>query len=251
VAGFGGWVEQLIAESTGKQGIGVIPISGEALGPPSAYGDDRLFVSLGPTAGLDELVLAGHPVVELPYQDPMDIGAEVLRFELATALAGALLGINPFDQPNVAEAKAATSRVLAEKPAGIGDESLSDLLAMIEPGDYVAIQAFVDPAEDGLLARIERARLAIRDQFRVATTVGVGPRFLHSTGQLHKGGPPSGVFIQVVGQDPEDLAIPGQSFGFSALKQAQADGDLQTLQAHGLRAGRIAVEELLTARIGG
>ncbi|MEJ7585841.1 MAG: hypothetical protein WKF43_17555, partial [Acidimicrobiales bacterium] len=151
-----------------------------------------------------------------------------------------------FDQPNVAEAKEATARVLAtggrdDVPA----EALGPLLDQVRPGDYVAIHAYVDP-EDGIVDAIEDARTALRDRLHIATTVGLGPRFLHSTGQLHKGGPPSGVFVQVVGDDPEDLAIPGSGYGFSTLKHAQADGDLATLRNHGLRAARVSIDDLLS-----
>jgi len=238
------WLEQLVAESTGKNGTGVIPIAGEPLGPPAVYGDDRLFVGIGDHRGLAPLAAAGHPVVEVPSHGAAGLGELVLTWEVATALCGAALGINPFDQPNVAEAKAATARVLEDGPADIETTAVADLLAGVKPGDYVAIQAYVDP-EAGVVDAISDARTSIRDRHRVATTVGLGPRFLHSTGQLHKGGPPSGVFLQVVGDDPGDMAIPGQPFGFSALKRAQAEGDLRTLQARGLRAGRVTLDDLL------
>lgn len=238
------WLEQLLAESTGKQGTGVIPIAGERLGPPEVYGTDRLFVGIGDHHGLARLAAAGHPVVELPSDGAAGLGALVLVWEVATALCGAALGINAFDQPNVAEAKAATQKVLDEGPSEVAAEPLSGLLDQVGPGDYVAIQAYVDP-ESGVVDALEDARTAIRDRLRVATTVGLGPRFLHSTGQLHKGGPPSGVFVQVVGDDPVDVAIPGQPFGFSTLKHAQAEGDLLTLRAHGLRAARVTLDDLL------
>lgn len=237
------WLEQLLAESTGKHGTGVIPIAGERLGPPEVYGDDRLFVAIGEHHGLDRLAEAGHPVVELPSGGPDGLGELVLTWEVATALAGAALGINPFDQPNVSEAKAATNEVLERGVTAVDPTPLADLLARVGPGDYVAIQAYVDP-EAGEVDLLEDARTAIRDRYQVATTVGLGPRFLHSTGQLHKGGPPSGVFLQVVGDDPTDVAIPGKPFGFSTLKQAQAEGDLRTLQTHGLRAGRVTLADL-------
>ncbi|HEX7130939.1 MAG TPA: hypothetical protein VF228_00095, partial [Iamia sp.] len=237
------WLEQLLAESTGKHGTGVIPIAGERLGPPEVYGDDRLFVAIGEHHGLDRLAEAGHPVVELPSGGPEGLGDLVLTWEVATALCGAALGINPFDQPNVAEAKAATNEVLEKGLGSIEITPLSGLLDLVGPGDYVAIQAFIDP-EAGEVDILEDARTAIRDRYRVATTVGLGPRYLHSTGQLHKGGPPSGVFLQVVGDDAVDVPIPGKPFGFSTLKHAQAEGDLRTLQAHGLRAGRVTLADL-------
>ena len=249
VATFGLWLEQLIAESTGKHGTGVVPVAGEALGPVDVYGDDRLFVSIGTppgdeVVGLDVLGDMGHPVVRLGLGDPTDLGAQVLLWEVATAVCGAVLGINPFDQPNVAEAKAATNDVLAGGPPDLPLGSLDDLLAKVQPGDYVAIQAYVDPGDERL-ADLEEARLRIRDEHKVATTFGLGPRFLHSTGQLHKGGPPTGVFVQVVGDDVADSHVPDQPFTFGELKHAQADGDLLTLREHGLRAERVRAQDLI------
>ncbi len=241
---FGLWLEQLLAESTGKMGTGVVPVAGERLGPPAVYGDDRLFVAIGEHHGLAPLAAAGHPVVELPYNGPLDLGAQVMLWEMATALCGAVLGINPFDQPNVAEAKEATAEVLEHGLPDIEPEPLAGILDQVRPGDYLAIQAYIDP-EDGVVDAIEDARTALRDRLAVATTVGLGPRFLHSTGQLHKGGPPTGVFVQVVGDDATDLAIPGRPYGFSELKQAQAAGDLATLRRHGLRAARVTLDDLL------
>jgi glucose-6-phosphate isomerase len=247
-ATFGLWLEQLLAESTGKDGTGVVPIVGEPLAGPEAYGDDRLFVALGDNtrAGeLDALAGAGHPVTVVPFGGGfVDLGGQVLLWELATALVGALLGIQPFDQPDVAAAKAATAKVLAEGRPSIEPVPLDKLLAQVGPGDYLAIQAFVDPGSPHVAA-IERARVALRDRLRVATTVGLGPRFLHSTGQLHKGGPATGVFVQVVGDDPDDVPIPGAGYGFSTLKHAQADGDLVTLLDRGRRAGRVKLSELV------
>jgi hypothetical protein len=245
---FGLWLEQLVAESTGKQGTGILPVVGEELGAPDAYGDDRLFVSVGPASdhpALEALAAAGHPVVELSYRDPLDLGGLVLLWEQAVALAGVVLGINPFDQPDVASAKEATNRVLAEGPPSIELRPVDDVLAQVRAGDYVAITAFVDPARFDLLRGLQSARTALRDRHRVATTLGIGPRFLHSTGQLHKGGPATGVFLQVVGEDPTDVAIPGRDLGFSALKQAQADGDLVALQERGLRAARVSLDDLI------
>ncbi len=245
IAAFGLWLEQLVAESTGKQGTGILPVAGEDLGPPDVYGGDRLFVSVGGHPALDALADAGHPVVELAYGDPLDLGALVVLWEQAVALAGVALGINPFDQPDVASAKEATNRVLAEGPPGIEVVPVAALLDTVRPGDYVALTAFVDPGRFELLDGLQAARMAIRDEHRVATTLGIGPRFLHSTGQLHKGGPPTGVFLQVVGEDPTDVAIPGRDLTFAALKQAQADGDLLALQERGLRAGRVALDDLI------
>ena len=248
IASFGLWLEQLVAESTGKQGTGILPVVDEDLGTPEVYGDDRLFVSVGPAAafpGLDALAEAGHPVVELDDPGPSGLGGLVVLWEQAVALAGVVLGINPFDQPDVASAKEATNRVLAEGPPAIDVVDAGELLDQVRPGDYVALTAFVDPGRHELLHGLQAARLAIRDRHRVATTLGIGPRFLHSTGQLHKGGPPTGVFLQVVGEDPTDVDIPGRDLTFATLKQAQADGDLTALRERGLRAGRVALDDLI------
>jgi transaldolase/glucose-6-phosphate isomerase len=247
-ATFGLWLEQLIAESTGKDGTGIVPVVGEPLATPDTYGDDRVFVALGDGTHADELAAlaeAGHPVAVLPFDGELvDLGGQVLLWELATALAGALLGIQPFDQPDVAAAKAATARVLDEGPPSIEPTALADMLSQVQPGDYVAIQAFVDPGSP-VVADVERARVALRGRLSVATTVGLGPRFLHSTGQLHKGGPDSGVFVQVVGDDPDDVPIPDAGYGFSTLKHAQADGDLLALRDRKRRVGRVRLAELL------
>jgi glucose-6-phosphate isomerase len=257
IASFGLWVEQLIAESTGKQGTGVVPIVGEPLGPPEVYGTDRVFVAIGDVGddaakALDALLGAGHPVVHVPFgaegaELVGDLGRQVLLWEAATALTGALLGINPFDQPDVAAAKAATQKVLdAGHVPDVPVQPVRSALADVGAGDYVAIQAYVDPNGEAV-DDLERIRVAIRDRLAVATTVGLGPRFLHSTGQLHKGGPPTGVFLQVVVDDPDtpDVAIPGQPFGFATLKQAQAAGDLATLRERGLRAARVDLADLV------
>ena len=173
----------------------------------------------------------------------VDLGAHVLVWEVATALCGAALGINPFDQPNVAEAKAATNDVLAGTAGEVPSSSLAEVLGSVRPGDYLSIQAYVDPAADEV-AELAELRLALQERHKVATTFGLGPRFLHSTGQLHKGGPPSGVFLQVVGEDPVDADIPGRDLTFGRLKHAQADGDMITLHRHDLRAARTTVAEL-------
>jgi glucose-6-phosphate isomerase len=246
VASFGLWLEQLVAESTGKHGVGIVPIAGEELGTPDVYGDDRLFVSLGTNPKLEALAAAGHPVVELVFRDPLDLGTQVVLWEVAVALAGAVLGINPFDQPDVASAKAATNKVLDEGLPTIAEVPVEQLLDQLRPGDYLAIQLFGDP-EDPDMPKMEQARIALRDRYEVATTFGIGPRFLHSTGQLHKGGPPTGVFVQMLGPDHADVAIPGRPYGFSELKQAQAAGDLLSLEDRGLRAGRVGIHEFLEA----
>jgi transaldolase/glucose-6-phosphate isomerase len=252
IAAFGDWVEQLVAESTGKEGTGIIPVPGEDLGPPEVYGADRLFVALGDDPRLGPLREAGHPVVTLPAPGLRDLGAQIFRFELATAVAGHVLKINAFDQPNVEEAKQATRDILAggrlESPDP-GDAGA--LLAAAQPGDYVAIQAYIDRT-DATEAALQADRLAIRDRLRVATTLGFGPRFLHSTGQLHKGGPPSGIFLQITdGADSlgdsdrdVDLDIPAQPFTFGTLIDAQALGDLKALRSRGRRVARVSLKEM-------
>jgi glucose-6-phosphate isomerase len=258
VASFGDWVEQLVAESTGKEGKGIVPVPGEDIGPPDAYGEDRLFVSLGDYPGLEPLRAAGHPVVTLEFGGPKTLGAEILRFEFATAVAGHVLGINAFDQPNVEEAKQATRAILASlEEAGVplGQGTASKLeepdpgdaageLQGVAPGDYIAIQAYLDRTPE-TAAALQLDRLALRDAHRAATTVGFGPRFLHSTGQLHKGGPPTGVFLQVTDESREvDLPIPGKPYTFGTLIDAQALGDLQALRARRRRVARVTFEEL-------
>ncbi|HEV3096802.1 MAG TPA: bifunctional transaldolase/phosoglucose isomerase, partial [Candidatus Dormibacteraeota bacterium] len=267
---FGLWAEQLIAESTGKEGKGLVPVADEALGSPEVYGNDRLFVRLevqAPSPALatrgreddawKRLADAGHPVVTLKLQDSLALGAEFFRWEYAIAVAGAILGINVFDQPNVQEAKDLTKQVLSEgNPPTVGegirwagqqgstlDAAVQALLAQVRPGDYVALLAYIAPdaEHDRALTAI---RLAIRDKYRVATTLGYGPRYLHSTGQLHKGGPNTGVFLELVGDDPNDITIPGQKFSFGVLKQAQALGDFQALRNHGRRVLRVQVRDV-------
>ena len=242
VATLGLWIEQLVAESLGKQGTGIVPIVGEPVGAPEVYGDDRLFLSSAP---LPVIAAAGHPVIRIECTpDPRSVGRLVVTMEVATALAGAAIGVQPFDQPDVAAAKAATNEVLEAGGVAVTDEPLAALLAQLRPGDLLALQAFVDPAGPAAPA-LERARVVLRDRHRVAVTLGYGPRFLHSTGQLHKGGPRTIVCVQVVGDDPHEIPIPGQAFGFGHLKQAQAAGDLRTLEARGIRAGRVALHELV------
>ena len=254
---FGLWLEQLLAESTGKDGTGVVPVVGETLGPPEVYGDDRVFVVVGDpddvtdpddhslAPALGRLADAGHPVYDLGPADVGDLGAQVLLWEAATAFCGALLGIHPFDQPDVAAAKEATAKVLAD---GLPDEPtvpLAELTDQVKPGDYLAIQAFVDP-ESPVVHQIDEVRDALRDRLGVATTFGLGPRFLHSTGQLHKGGPPTGVFVQVVGEaQGEVVPIPGRPYDLGTLERAQAAGDLLTLRQRGRRVGRVDLADLV------
>ncbi|MFN2582379.1 MAG: bifunctional transaldolase/phosoglucose isomerase [Candidatus Dormibacteria bacterium] len=269
IAAFSLWAEQLIAESTGKEGKGIIPIGMEPIGEPGSYGTDRLFVALrvGDDAVFDPAVgalrQAGHPVITFELQDLLDLGAEFFRWEFATAVAGASLHIDPFDEPNVQESKDNTNRVLAiyEKSgslpqeqaaasdrtvsvfgdvSGSAGDALHQHLDTVNEGDYVAVMAYVTP-NPSTEAALQRFRTSIRDSRRVATTLGFGPRFLHSTGQLHKGGPNTGVYIQITGDDTVDVPIPGKQFGFSVLKHAQAAGDLQSLRDHGRRVIRVHI----------
>jgi transaldolase/glucose-6-phosphate isomerase len=259
VVSLGTWIEQLIAESTGKLGKGIVPVDAEPLGPAAVYGPDRLFVVTQLRGGqpaaspeqLQALRAEGHPVVELELADRLDLGGEFFRWELATAVAGAALEINPFDEPNVTEAKQATAKLLEthagdgklpQAPAARPDDAAA-LLEQIDragSGDYLCLSAFflATPERHDLLTRL---RVACRARRHVATTLGYGPRFLHSTGQLHKGGANNGVFIQLVSQATTDLAIPGDPFTFGVLRDAQALGDFQVLQVHGRRALRIAL----------
>lgn len=284
LSGLGLWIEQLVAESTGKEGKGILPVAGEPLGPPAVYGDDRLFVRIrveraaDPTAdaALDALRRAGHPVVEHVLPSSLDLGAEFFRWEVATALAGKLLGINPFDQPNVQESKDNTNELLAEyqrvghftEPEAVAEHDgltisadpsnrkvLADAaggatgrdrmvavlrahLGRVRPGDYVALTQYIDerPERDEAILAI---RLPIRDRLRVATTTGYGPRFLHSTGQLHKGGPDTGVFIQITAAEGQGQPIPGKPYDFATLVKAQALGDLRSLTSRNRRALRV------------
>jgi glucose-6-phosphate isomerase len=263
IEALGAWIEQLVAESTGKQGKGIVPVDGEALGAPEAYEADRLFVAIrleddgareapddawaADEEALTRLAAAGHPVVTIRVPGLAGIGGEFFRWEFATAVAGAVLGVDPFDEPNVTESKRNTERVLRERPprdpgipvgGGTLPEQLTAHLARLREHGYAAITAFLapSPARDDALAGL---RTALRDATRRATTVGYGPRYLHSTGQLHKGGPPTGWFLQLIADHPQDLPVPGHGYTFGALIDAQADGDLAALQAHGLPVMRI------------
>jgi len=257
VATFGYWVEQLIAESTGKEGKGIVPIEGEPVGKPAVYGDDRLFIYIRleadpPHRGVQALEKAGHPVVTLTLRDKLDLGGEFFRWEVATAIAGAILGIDAFDQPNVQESKDNTKKVLAtfksrgklpaaeSVAASKAKPALASLLKRAKKGAYFAIMAYTarTPGSEAAIAAI---RTAVRDSKKVATTAGYGPRSLHSTGQLHKGGPKTGLFLQVVQDDTKDVAIPGQPYSFSVLNQAQAIGDLQSLTSRRLPVVRVTL----------
>lgn len=226
VASFGLWLEQLVAESLGKDGLGLVPVVGERPGPPRVYGDDRTFVDLGvaPTA--------------------RSIGRAVVIAEIATALTGAFIGVQPFDQPDVAAAKQATNIVLTNKDSRVPTSRLRDLLRSVRPGHHVVIQAFVDPGSFRA-TQLEDVRQALRDELQVAVTLGFGPRYLHSTGQLHKGGPAEIVCLQVLEDDAADIPIPGRDIGFGELLAAQAAGDLKVLTDRGRVAGRVDIAELL------
>jgi glucose-6-phosphate isomerase len=240
---FGLWVEQLIAESTGKQGKGILPVADEPLVAPDAYGDDRVFVHIGPAEGLAELRAAGHPVLHVEAAQPTDLGRLYFLWELATAVAGWVLEINPFDQPNVQEAKDATGRVLAEGPPALEPGDLDALLDGVAPPHYVAILGYL-PYSEETGAAVARLRERLVTEHGVATTFGYGPRYLHSTGQLHKGGPSAGRFIQILHQPQAKIDVPGEPYDFGTLFKAQADGDLETLRAHGLDAVRVGKEIL-------
>jgi glucose-6-phosphate isomerase len=282
LAPLGAWLEQLIAESTGKSGTGIVPVDGEPLGVPGVYGPDRVFVRLGrPTHtatfddALDALAGAGHPVIDVPLTDGSWVGAEFSRWEVATAIAGAVLGVDPFDEPNVTESKhntrdaleqhanhgsfpemavtaasgalrlyadATLSAELSVGPSPAAVDVLRAHLARVGDSGYHAICAYVAPTPDRTAA-LRRIQAMLRDRTRHATTLGYGPRFLHSTGQLHKGGTPSGCFLQLVGGHPDDLAIPGHRESFGVLIDAQALGDLTSLAAHGLPVLRLHLSD--------
>ena len=248
IGSIGLWLEQLIAESTGKGGTGILPVAGEPVGAPDAYGDDRVFVHLKGEGAereeeLGELAHAGHAVITIPTQGAKDLGRIFFFAEFATAVSGWALQINPFDQPNVQEAKDNTKRVLSEGVPDIPTGSLDDVLGGVAPPAYVAIMAYVAP-DDAFDERMRKLREDIRDRTKATTTFGYGPRFLHSTGQFHKGGPATGVFVQLVADVVEDVEIPGEDMTFGTLLQAQAAGDLQTLQSHDLPVVRVTLSEV-------
>jgi transaldolase/glucose-6-phosphate isomerase len=280
IADFGAWAEQLIAESTGKDGKGLIPIDGEPLGDPSLYGNDRFFIDLC-TDGEDDaahdeklaaLEQAGHPVVRIVMKSIDHIGQEFFRFEIATAVAGAILGINPFNQPDVEAAKIKTRELTAafektgalpaETPVVSTDEAdlytdehnaaelreagadgtlgswIKAHLSRSHSGDYVALLAYIE-RDKAYIDALQKMRLAVRDKRHLATCAEFGPRFLHSTGQAYKGGPDSGVFLQITADDAGDLPVPGQKASFGIVKAAQARGDFDVLTEHGRRALRV------------
>jgi transaldolase / glucose-6-phosphate isomerase len=252
--GLGLWLEQLVAESTGKHGTGVLPVADEPLGEPAVYGEDRVFAYLpdvnAPDAELERklqaLAQAGHPVFTIPTAGPADLGRVFLLAEIAVAVVGWGLQINPFDQPNVQQAKDATNRVLSgyeaehELPeiADADDAALRALLGDAAPPSYVAIMGYLQPSPEFDAAAAE-LRETIRAATKATTTFGYGPRFLHSTGQFHKGGPKTGRFLQLIHDGPEDVEIPGKPFTFTTLKNAQAIGDLETLRSLELTAERV------------
>ena len=276
----GAWLEQLIAESTGKEGRGLIPIDAETLGPPAAYGQDRLFIymrlnrmpSAEQDAALDALDTAGQPIVRIRLEDTLSLGQEFFRWEMATAVAGSILGVHAFNQPDVEASKSATRQLTAafeetghspdERPfledrglrffsdgdptqarhtTAAGQDAVACLGAHLErmqAGDYFAINAYIAMNEENY-TELQALRHAVRDAKKVATTLGFGPRFLHSTGQLHKGGPNSGVFLQITADDANDLDIPGQRYSFGSLTRFQAQGDLAVLAERGRRVLRV------------
>jgi len=281
VAQLGAWLEQLLAESTGKEGKGIIPVDREPLGAPDVYGTDRLFVYLrvddAPDNEQDAAIIAlekaGQPVVRIGLGEPHDLGQEFFRWEFATAVAGAIIGIDPFDQPDVEASKVAARELtdayekagalprersfyrddsltlfadeknhVALEHAAASDQTLHGYLrahlARLVKGDYFALLAYVERNE-AYERELETIRRMVRDSHRVATCVGFGPRFLHSTGQAYKGGPNSGVFLQLTYDDVPDLPIPGHRFTFGVLKAAQARGDLRVLARRGRRALRV------------
>jgi glucose-6-phosphate isomerase len=244
IRSFGIWVEQLLAESTGKEGKGIIPVIDEPLVDLKHYGDDRTFIYLrmggDNNAKTDEgvlrLELAGQPIIQLEINDQYDLGAEFFRWEMATAAAGAVLGINPFDQPDVQFSKDATRTILGKFATSsrishvVSCDDLENWLEQLKPGNYLAIMAYLKqtPALDRAFAKL---RKIILEKYRIATTLGYGPRFLHSTGQLHKGGPNSGIFLQITDNGGKDLPIPNESYTFGVLTEAEAQGDYRVLNS--------------------
>ncbi len=277
IEAFGYWVEQLVAESTGKEGKGIIPVNGETLGSPGVYADDRIFVQVRVTGDKDSaqtrklrvLEDAGHPVVRIKIPDTISLGGEYYCWEVATAIAGMLMGINPFDEPNVAESKKNTESLLDEwkrskkfketspvlrienisiYTGGAAHElkgdatSIADFidtfLRQVKAGDYVAMLPYFHRTESRA-ELLQSWRMSIRDQYRLATTLLHGPRYLHSTGQLHKGGPDSGFYIILTADEAISLSIPGEAYGFDTLHHAQAMGDFRSLSDKGRQVIRI------------
>jgi glucose-6-phosphate isomerase len=250
VESLGSWIEQLVAESLGKEELGILPVDGETPGEAHVYGPDRLFACLGCGDEARRLARSGLAVIRFSAAKPEDLGREFLRWEIATAVAGALMKVNPFDEPNVRESKEATAAMLAggfPDEAPVVEESgvrlyadprleasgglrewLTAHLGRARPGDYVAWLAYL-PRTGAIDAELQAMRRAVRDRMGMATTIGYGPRYLHSTGQIHKGGPNTGVFLMITADDAAELPIPGEPYGFARLKQAQALGDFVSL----------------------
>jgi glucose-6-phosphate isomerase len=252
LSSFGLWLEQLLAESTGKEGRGLIPVNGEELGSPEVYGKDRVFIHIyhaDDNKELDEIKLkfleeAGHPVVRIKLASKIALGGEYYRWEIAVAIAGIIMGINAFVQPNVEESKKNTSHILEEwikdgsfkepqQPESSGD-FVRNFIEQAKPNDYIALLPYFLMTESRT-KMLENWRQQMRDELKVATTLLNGPRYLHSTGQLHKGGPDTGLFIILTGDEEQDLAIPGEKFGFATLHRAQALGDFHSLEQKGRR----------------
>jgi transaldolase/glucose-6-phosphate isomerase len=276
LASMGAWIEQLVAESTGKNGLAIIPVDGEALSGPGVYGSDRAFVHIRDTSGpnpnadaIAALEAAGHPVFEIAVPGADALAGEFFRWEFATAVAGSILGLNPFDQPDVEASKVATraltdayERGESPPPAESGtDEDLSSLIDEIRPGDYFAILAFL-PMFGNVREVLARLRMRVRDAKRVATTLGFGPRFLHSTGQAFKGGPNTGVFLQLTCDAHDDMPVPGRKLTFGSVVSAQAAGDRAVLRERGrrlvhihlkgdLEAALAKLDALVASRLGG
>jgi len=270
LSAFPDWLEQLIAESTGKEGTGIVPVVGEPLATPDVYSDDRVFVHLSLAdeqqdevqERLGALAGAGHPVITIQLPDVYAIGQEMFRWEMAVSLAGAALGIHPFNQPNVELAKKLAKDAMKAGEDGpqkdietirVSDraqvkEAVSDWLANVKAHDYVSIQAYLAPS-DSLNELLQDIRLEIRDKHHVATTVGYGPRFLHSTGQLHKGGPATGHFLQLVDEPVEKVSVPETDYSFAGLIQAQASGDYQALKQEGRRVIRVDLGQQSSASL--
>jgi len=271
LADFGLWLEQLVAESTGKEGRGILPVAGEPRGEVASYGPDRVFVYVGYQGQADaanatllqQLQQAGHPVIAILMRDALDLGAEFFRWEVATAVASAVFGINPFDQPNVQAAKTATDKLMkaveadgklpaTEAPAasenGVdyyiaahGADAtgvLKAFFAQARPGDFLCLQAYLTETP-AVSAKLLELRQRVQKALHIATTSGYGPRFLHSTGQYHKGGPNTGLFVQFTDDNPQDLALPGRAYTFGTFKNAQALGDLQALHDNQRRTLRV------------
>jgi len=286
VSDFGAWLEQLLAESTGKDGKGIIPVDRERLGSPDVYGNDRVFAYIrhestadpAQDAAVDALAKAGHPVVRISLSDIYNLGEEMFRWEFATAVAGSVIGINAFNQPDVEASKVATRKLTAEyektgslpaespilsengiqlftddknaaalAAAAGNDKSLAGYLrahlGRIQAGDYFALLAYIEMNEAHETA-LQNIRTSVRNKKRVATCLGFGPRFLHSTGQAYKGGPNSGVFLQITCDDKIELPVPGQKYTFGVVKAAQARGDFQVLAERHRRALRVHLKDV-------